>query len=201
MRLHSVSAIALALTWLAAPAWAADAIPAYITAAVADSARPADEKAMDVDRKPAAVLAFTGLKPGDKVVDLMPGAGYYTRIFSKIVGAGGKVYTLQPDEMAKAKPEWLDSVKSIASDPSYTNVTLVLQPVAKMTLPEPVDMIWTSQNYHDLHDPFMGSPDMKAFDKAVFNDLKPGGVFIVMDHAAPAGSGFAETNTLHRAGV
>jgi predicted methyltransferase len=43
----------------------------------------------------------------------------------------------------------------------------------------------------------MGSPDMAAFDKAVFNDLKPGGVFIVMDHVAPAGSGFTDTDTLH----
>ena len=59
-------------------------------------------------------------------------------------------------------------------------------------------MVWTSENYHDLHNKIFGSPDMKAFDRAIFNALKPGGVFIVEDHAAAAGSGARDTETLHR---
>ena len=199
MRSHGLLLIAFALVaGSGLPAEAADGIPAYIAAAVADSARPLDDKAQDLNRKPAEVLVFTGIKPGDKVVDLMPGGGYYTRIFSKVVGPKGKVYALQPVEMDKAAPYGLQSLKSFAGTPDYPNVAILLQPAAAIALPERVDMIWTSQNYHDLHDPFMGSPDMAKFDKTIFDALKPGGIFLVLDHAAPSGSGLSDTDTLHR---
>ena len=60
-------------------------IPAYITAAVADPNRPDTDTKRDADRKPADCVAFAGIKPGDKVADLIPGRGYFTRIFSKVV--------------------------------------------------------------------------------------------------------------------
>jgi predicted methyltransferase len=173
-------------------------VPATISTAVADGARPAEEKAQDSNRKPADVIAFAGIKPGDKVVDLMPGSGYYTRIFSKIVGTQGKVYALQPVEMDKAAPKGLPSLKSFAGTSAYANVVVLVQPAATVMLPEPVDVIWTSQNYHDLHDPFMGSPDMARLDKSIFDALKPGGVFLVLDHAAADGTGTSRTNDLHR---
>jgi predicted methyltransferase len=165
---------------------------------VADPARPPDDKAQDANRKPAEVLAFAGIKPGDKVVDLMPGSGYYTRIFSKIVGPTGVVYALQPTEMDKVAPKRLQSLKSFAGTPAYSNVVILVQPIAAIAIPERVDMVWTSQNYHDLHDPFMGSPDMAHVNKSIFDALKPGGTFLVLDHAATAGSGVSDTNTLHR---
>ena len=68
------------------------AVPAYIAAAVADSARPPDQVARDANRKPGEAIAFAGLKPGDRVGDFMPGGGYFTRIFSRVVGPGGRVY-------------------------------------------------------------------------------------------------------------
>ncbi|HLI18104.1 MAG TPA: methyltransferase, partial [Rhodanobacteraceae bacterium] len=68
----------------------------------------------------------------------------------------------------------------------------------KLTVPQKVDIVFTDDNYHDYHDPFMGPVDMKKFDKQVYDALKPGGVFIVIDHIAPAGSGTSDTNTLHR---
>ena len=199
MKAQNLLLVAFALAaWASMPARAATAIPAYITAAVADSARPVDDKAQDVNRKPDEVLAFTGIKPGDKVVDLMPGAGYYTRIFSKVVGPKGKVYALQPVEMDKAAPMGLQSLKSFAGTPAYPNVAILVQPTGSIAPPEGADMIWTSQNYHDLHDPFMGTPDMARFDKAIFHALKPGGTFLVLDHVAADGSGLAATDTLHR---
>ena len=172
--------------------------PPYLAAAMADPARPVDDTSLDASRKPGDVLAFAGIKPGEKVVDLMPGAGYYTRVFSKIVGPRGRVYALQPTEMDKAAPKGLQSLKSFAGASGYENVSVLVQPIALLSLPHQVDMVWTSQNYHDLHDPFMGSPDLAHLNKAIFDALKPGGLYIVLDHAAAAGSGVSKTDDLHR---
>jgi predicted methyltransferase len=199
MKLNSLFVVAVVLAaWTSMPAKAESGIPSYITAAIADAGRPPEDKAQDANRKPAEVLAFAGIKPGDKVVDLMPGSGYYTRIFSKIVGPKGTVYALQPVEMDKVAPKRLQSLKTFAGTPAYANVVILVQPVAAIAIPERVDMVWTSQNYHDLHDPFMGSPDMAHINKTIFDALKPGGTFLVLDHAATAGSGVSDTNTLHR---
>ncbi|AIF49139.1 class I SAM-dependent methyltransferase [Dyella japonica] len=180
------------------PAAPTHPLPSFVGLAIADKNRPADDRALDDQRHPAAVLGFTGIKPGDVVVDLMPGKGYYTRLFSRMVGPKGKVYALQPSEMDKKAPKGLQSVRSFAGTEAYANVTVLVEPVAELKLPETVDVIWTSQNYHDLHDPFMGSPDMARLDKQLFDALKPGGTLIVLDHAAAAGTGISKTDDLHR---
>ncbi|WIG55464.1 MAG: hypothetical protein OJF61_001250 [Rhodanobacteraceae bacterium] len=171
-------------------------IPAYIAKAIDDPARAADKKD-DARRKIAEVMAFAGVKPGDKVVELDPGSGYWTRVFSRIVGPRGHVYTVWPDEMAKYSAKSFANWQGLAKD-TYRNVTLSKQPAAALSVPQKVDVVFTSQNYHDYHDPFMGPVDMKKFDKQVYDALKPGGVFIVIDHIAPAGSGISDTDTLHR---
>jgi len=171
-------------------------VPAYVTRAIDDPARSADSKD-DARRKIAMVMTFTGVKPGDKVLELDPGSGYWTRVFSRIVGPNGHVYTVWPDEMAKYSARsfanWQGLVKG-----TYKNVSLLKQPAATLSVPQKVDVVFTSQNYHDYHDPFMGPVDMQSFNKQVYDALKPGGVFVVIDHAAPAGSGAGDTNTLHR---
>jgi predicted methyltransferase len=171
---------------------------ALLERAVSDANRPADDRARDVQRKPQEVLAFAGVKAGNAVVDLMPGSGYFTRLFSTIVGPAGKVYAVQPVEMDKAAPKGLQSLRSFAGTSDYQNVSVLLQPVAELSLPAPVDLVWTSMNYHDLHDPFMGRPNMSRFNKSVLNMLKPGGLFVVLDHAAADDSGFSKTDDLHR---
>ncbi len=174
----------------AAPAFAADmAPPAFITKAVADAGRPAADKDADADRLPAATLAFAGLKEGDKVVDLFPGGGYFTRIFSKAVGGVGKVFALAPGARA-------DAVKAIAADPQYKNVTFVDFTPGPVKLTEPVDFFWTSRNYHDFHN--IAAIDVAALNKSIYDSLKPGGIYIVLDHAAVTGSGVTATSTLHR---
>jgi predicted methyltransferase len=198
MKLHGLLAVAAVFAVYACLPASAMPVPSRIALAVADPARPADEKAQDANRKPVEVLAFTGIKWGDKVVDLIPGAGYYTRLFSKVVGPQGAVYAVQPAEINKVNPKRLKSLQSFAGTPAYPNVTVLVQPIASMSLPKGLDMIWTSQNYHDMHNPFLGSPDMAAINKAIYDALKPGGVYIVLDHAAAAGTGVSETNTLHR---
>jgi predicted methyltransferase len=194
--------LALPLAATAAPpaptsAAASTAVPAYVTRAMADPARAADRE-NDARRKLADVMVFTGVKPGDKVVELVPGTGYWTRVFSQIVGAGGHVYTVWPTETAKYSAKSLAKWKALVKTPHYANVSLLEQPAGALRVPAKVDVVFTSENYHDYHDPFMGPVDMHAFDREVYAALKPGGVFIVIDHAAPAGSGLADTNTLHR---
>lgn len=174
---------------------AAPAIPANIAKAAADPARGADRDA-DARRHPAEVIAFAGVKPGDKVVDLIPGSGYFTRIFSGAVGSKGHVYMIWPNEYAKeAQP---DPQKNRELAKALGNVTVIEQPGAAFATPEPVDLVFTVQNYHDYPDKFMGKLDPVAFDRQVYKALKPGGVFLVVDHVAEAGSGLRDTDTLHR---
>jgi len=189
-----IATAALAIAGLAAsPAWAATAIPAYISAAVADSARPAEDKQRDADRKPAETLAFAGVKPGDIVIELAPGKGYYTRLLSAVVGPKGKVFALGAQPKPDAPPP---PVQAIAADPHYGNVTVSLQKITDLKLPEGVDLVWTTQNYHDLHN--IHDVDVAKVNSAFFGALKSGGTYFVLDHAAENGSGSRDTGTLHR---
>jgi len=176
---------------------AMEKIPANIAAAVADTARPEADRDRDANRKPAECLAFAGVKPGDKIADLIPGGGYFTRLFSVAVGPKGYVYAYLPSDL-DAHLKKPSPVFAIAADPHYPNVSVIHAPVAKFVAPEKLDIVWTSQNYHDLHDKFFGPADVPAVNKAIYDALKPGGIYIVLDHAAEAGSGLRDTDTLHR---
>jgi predicted methyltransferase len=194
--LGAIVAATLSLTSICA---SAAPIPGNVAAAVADANRPDADKTRDANRKPAQTLAFTGVKPGAQVAELLPGGGYFTRLFSKAVGSSGHVYALVPAPLADAPadvPDFAARVKAIAADPNYANVSVVVEPFSQLAVPAPVDLVWTSQNYHDLHN-FPGL-DVGVFNKMVFDDLKPGGIYLVLDHTAEAGSGGRDTKTLHR---
>jgi predicted methyltransferase len=180
------------------PADAPIAVPAYIGAALNDPNRPAADKARDATRRPGEILAWAGVRPGMKVVDLVPGSGYFTRIFSKVVGPAGRVYAYVPDELtalAKGKPP---TVAAFVGKPPYQNTRMILQKLPDFSIPEKVDVIFTAQNYHDTHLPFMGPVDMSVVNRRAFQALKPGGVFIVIDHTAKAGTGVSQWDSLHR---
>jgi predicted methyltransferase len=197
--LYAAVAAALALSTMTSPSPAAApaAIPAYITAAVAEPTRPDRDRQRDADRKPEQVIAFAGIKPGDKVGELMPGNGYFTRIFCRVVGSSGHVYATSVGPVVKRERPPSPDAQAVTPNPC-TNVTADTKLAADFSLPSGLDVVWTSENYHDLHNAMFGTPDMKAFDSAIFKALKPGGVFIVEDHAAEAGSGARDTDTLHR---
>lgn len=184
-------------TWAQAPTKSSAATPAYITSAVNDPARKAD-RVDDIRRQMVAVMKFTEVKPGDNVLELVPGSGYWTRVFSQIVGPKGHVYTVWPKEAMHFSSKSFANWQKLVATPHYANVSLLEQPAADVSAPVPVDLVFTCQNYHDYHDPFMGPVDMVAFDKKIYALLKPGGLFVVIDHVAPAGSGTSDTNTLHR---
>ena len=178
---------------------AADPVPAYIDEALADPARPANQVARDADRKPAQVLAFSGVKPGDKVADFMSSGAYFTRIFSRVVGDAGHVYAFVPDEQLKnCAPEETAGTRAVEHDAHYANVSVVTAPVNEFHAPEALDLVWTSLNFHDLYDPFMGPADVPRVTVSIFDALKPGGVFLVIDHVAQSGSEVRDTDTLHR---
>lgn len=198
LTLLATASIALAFVAAVRPAQAAETTPAQPAAAQSDSGRPEADTKRDADRKPADMVKFAGIKPGDKVVDFIPGSGYFTRVFSRAVGPKGTVYALVPQELLNRRATFADAVKAIAADPAYQNVKVVTQPAVSFVAPEPVDVIWTSQNYHDMHIESFGFSDIGAVNKALFNALKPGGVYIVLDHAAAAGSGTTKTKELHR---
>jgi predicted methyltransferase len=194
------SAVLVALIGLGevASAGSKDRIPTYVSAAIANPERKEKDPEVDSRRHPTELMVFAGVKPGDKVLDLIPGSGYFTKIFSGIVGERGHVYSVWPNEYdAESHPD-SDNLRALAKTTAFANVSVVVQPANALSAPEPLDVVFTSQNYHDYPDKFMGPTDPMILNRAVFQALKPGGVFIIVDHAAQAGSGLRDTETLHR---
>jgi predicted methyltransferase len=178
----SAGVLVLSTAGLASPAAAAPS--AAVTAAVADSRRPDADKARDAGRKPAETVAFAGVRPGSKVAELGPGRGYFTRILAGTVGSTGKVYVIVSPTAQPAAREALEAIKG-----AYGNVELVVSDNLTFRTPEPVDVVWTTENYHDFHNG--PTANIAALNKNAFDNLKPGGVFYVQDHAAAAGAGLA----------
>ncbi len=157
--------------------------------AISQSAAPTVDPAW----KAPEIIEFIGLKKGDKIADIV--AGRLTASFAQAVGPSGKVYAIETAEVVKAHPQVLVQMKALANQ--SPNVILSADPVAT-PLPSGLDAVFIRQNYHDLYDRFMGPADVPAFNKGVFAALKRGGVYVVLDHAATAGSGIGATDTLHR---
>ncbi len=166
------------------------------TAAVAQTpSRPAEDVARDALRKPAEMVTFAHIRAGAKVADMIPGTGYFTRVFAGAVGSTGTVYALVPATLIARYPKALTTMQTLAAEPGYGNVKVLAWSGAQFP-PERLDVVWTAQNYHDLHNGAPGT--VEGVNKAVFAQLKPGGIYVVLDHAAMAGSGARDTSTLHR---
>ncbi|ATQ42766.1 class I SAM-dependent methyltransferase [Caulobacter mirabilis] len=189
--LAGVLAIALATT-----AVAGSDVPDNLLSAVANPARPEAQRARDAARHPAEILAFAGVKTGDKVGDFLMGGGYFTRILSGAVGPTGKVYAFQADEFISFMADygkWQDETAKFAP-----NIVPVRSSIGVFATPEPVDLIFTAQNYHDLHLGRATPEQIAAINKRLYAALKPGGVLLVIDHYAADGSGDRDSSKLHR---
>jgi predicted methyltransferase len=194
-------AVFAAAITLAVTAWAQSiasaTIPPYVAQAIAAKDRH-DQAQVDQRRHPAELLAISGVKPGQTVAELIPGSGYFTRLFSKIVGPTGHVFAIWPEEYDKVSQPDSDNLRTLAKTRGYGNITVLVEPAKAFSTPVPVDLVFTSQNYHDYPDKFMGSLDPMVLNKAVFRYLKRGGLYVVIDHVAADGSGMRDTDTLHR---
>lgn len=175
---------------------AAAAVPAYLTAALGDKARPPADSARDVARKPAELLELAEVKPGQKVADFMMGGGYFTRILSPAVGPSGKVYAFQSTEFIKFRAAYGAEQSAVVAD--YKNVVPLTAPLASVGLPDGLDLVLTVQNYHDLHLKTFPGDMADTVNKQIFKALKPGGIYLVVDHAALPGAPLDTSDKLHR---
>jgi predicted methyltransferase len=183
-RKHLAAAIAALSLGLTGAALAA-AIPANISTALADKSRPEADVKRDAARHPAEMLAWAGVKPGDKVADFIMGGGYFSRILAKAVGPNGHVWAYQPAEFIKFRAAYADDQKAVAS--AYPNVTPITAPFSELKLPDNLDLVLTVQNYHDLHLKPFPADNAAKMNAEIFRALKPGGTFVVVDHVGPAG--------------
>ena len=196
----SGAALALSLTIAACATNTPTPAPAPDYAAVvADAARPAEDVARDTARKPAAILALTGIAPGDTVLEIEAGDGYFTELFSRAAGAEGTVYMQNPASF----DGFLGDRVSKRIDGRLANVTYLKTNFDAFGLPDAsVDVATWFQGPHELWyipegtTDSLGDPD-KSFAE-IARVLKPGGTFVVIDHVAPAGSPSTTGGDTHR---
>jgi len=189
--LRSAGAAMLALAaYIAAPASAASL--GETVAAATD--RSEDDRKTDARRHPAELIDFTGIKPGMKVLDMIAGGGYTTELLARAVGPQGKVYAeVPPTTPEKPKAAFAERIKK----PAMANV-VQCDIGAEAPIPADVkdlDAVTLILNYHDIA---YSQVDRAKMNKAVFDGLKKGGVYIIVDHAAKAGEGVTVAKTLHR---
>lgn len=168
----------------------------YITTALASPTRPAADKARDAARKPAQLIAFAGIRPGQTVVDFIMGGGYLTRILAGAVGRSGKVIAYQPAEFIEFRAAYGTEQDAVVKD--YGNVTALSLPLTQLAFAEQPDVIVTVQNWHDLYLNVAATDGAERVAATLFDALKPGGTLVVVDHAAVAGAPRSVADTLHR---
>ena len=164
-------------------------------AVLAEPSRPTDDRARDEARHTAETLAFADVRPGQKIADMIIGGGYFTRVFSAAVGPRGRVTAWQPAEFIAFQASYGDSLAAVDG---LANVDGIRSPIAAPEFPNGLDLVFTAQNYHDLHLSIAPADTASRVNAAVFQALKPGGLYVVVDHHAVAGSPLTASNTVHR---
>jgi predicted methyltransferase len=177
------------------------ALPAQAAGGLAGNPARAGDAALDARRHGPEIVAFAEVNPGQRVLELVPGGGYFTRLFSLAVGPKGRVFAVWPTEYDKVSHPDSDVMRRMATQAPFANVSVLVKPAAALTAPEPLDLVFTSQNYHDYPDKFMGPTDPAILNRAVYKALKPGGLWVIVDHRAKPGAGLTVTDTLHRIDV
>lgn len=164
--------------------------PSYIRRAIDSADRPAEQRARDANRKPAEVLMMSGIKPGDRVIEFASFGQYYTRLLSDIVGPRGRVYMFDLPYTEKRA-----GAASRAFVATHPNAKYTLVNYNSVQLPHNVDIVYMVLYYHDLS---INHIDTAKLNERIFAALKPGGIYLVIDHNAAPGSGRRDTQALHR---
>ncbi|WP_282008261.1 hypothetical protein [Brevundimonas aveniformis] len=161
-------------------------------AAISDPRRPEAEVARDPQRHPFEMLTFIGLEPGQRIADIRPEEGYFTRLFAPVVGPEGQVYAFVPTLTASREQGFAEGLQA-----EYGNVTPVIGLLDQMSFDAPLDVVFMGQEYHDFHiDRF--NVDVAEMNRRVFAVLRPGGRYVILDHSGLPGTGHSEVATLHR---
>jgi predicted methyltransferase len=182
-------------TTAAAAAAAAVSVPDALRAVVDAPDRSAADRALDAGRHPAETLAFFGVRPGQRVAELFAGGGYTAELLARAVGPDGRVFG-QNNRFALerfAEAPW----SARLATPAMRNVTRVDRELDAPLPPEAshLDAVFFLLSYHDT---VWMQTDRAAMNRAVFQALRPGGVYAIIDHNAAAGHGVADAQTLHR---
>lgn len=147
------------------------------------------------------LIRFAGVVAGSIVIDVYPGDGEWTRLFADLVGPKGRVYSFVPAEVAHFKNDPVGRMRELAHEAGRENVEAVSASVVALAdVTQPADVLWLHLFYHDLHTALIEAKGATAaaFNRAVYDQLKPGGSYVIVDHAAIAGSGTNDTPSLHR---
>lgn len=178
-----------------APVVSAQTAPAAFEAALASPVRTTEDRARDTARHATETLAFAGVKPGQKIGDMIIGGGYFTRLFAAAVGPDGHVTAWQPAEFIGFQASYGEALAAAAA---LDNADAISSPIGAPEWPEGLDLIFTAQNYHDLHLKPFATDTATRVNAAAFKALKPGGLYVVIDHGAAAGAGPEAPDSLHR---
>jgi predicted methyltransferase len=151
--------------------------------------------------KQSELIRFARVDVGSTVIDVYPGDGDWTRLFSDVVGPEGRVYSFVPAEVAHFKNDPVGRMRTLAKEPGRENVDAVSADLGAMPeATQPADVVWLHLFYHDFHTALIQDKGATAdaFNRAVYKRLKPGGFYVIVDHVAAAGSGTSVTQSLHR---
>ena len=173
----------------------AGSIEEFVREAVEDSSRIDAARERDSSRKPAEILAFSEIAPGDSVLEIAPGGGYYTGLLSRVVGADGKVHAVDPERIFEQFPKAREGFPGYMAEDPRDNVDYSVQFLDQISIDGKVDQVWMVLYYHDT---IWTGEDRAAMNRAFFEMLEPGGEYIVVDHHGLAGAGASITQELHR---
>ena len=151
--------------------------------------------------KVSELIRFARVEAGSTVIDIYPGDGEWTRLFSDVVGPKGRVYSFVPAEVAHFKNDPVGLMRTLAKEPGRENVEAVSADLVAMPeATQQADVLWLHLFYHDLHTALIqaGGATAARFNRAVYERLKPGGFYVIVDHAAAAGTGTSVAQSLHR---
>ena len=178
----------------AAPAYVIPAsAPAHVRRAIESPERTAEQRARDYYRKPAEILTLSGIEEGDRIVEIASFGQYFTTMLLAAIGPSGHV-----DMYDLPYIERFGGPASREFDEKHANAVYHQESYNDVTLPQGVDSVWNVLYYHDLQPQGV---DTAAFNRKIFNALKPGGIYLVIDHKAEDGSGWRDAGTIHRMGV